>query len=77
MVETLNQSVQYDRGNMKCTFEVSVRYMQNATWQGEIHWIEKNQRQCFRSVLEMIKLMDKALAEGTERSEFGKWVKAG
>ena len=48
----------------KCTFEIMVRYRQNATWQGQIHWLEKNLQQSFRSVLEMLKLMDEALTEG-------------
>ena len=45
----------------KCTFEITVKSRQNATWQGHILWAEKNTRQSFRSVLEMLKLMDDAL----------------
>jgi len=52
------------KANAAGTFEVTVRFTQNDTWQGHIHWIEKDQRQNFRSALEMIKLMDEALAEG-------------
>jgi len=52
-------------GSTKGTFEISVKFTQNSTWQGEIHWVEKNQKQNFRSALEMLKLMDEALAEGT------------
>jgi len=47
-------------GGGQCTFEVNVKYKQNSTWQGHIHWIEKDQKQNFRSVLEMLKLMDEA-----------------
>ena len=54
-------------GGSKCTFEISVKFRQNATWQGQILWAEKNLRQSFRSVLEMLKLMDEALTEGEEK----------
>ena len=52
----------------KCTFEISVKFRQNATWQGQIFWAEKNLKQNFRSVLEMLKLMDEAMSEGEEKS---------
>jgi len=47
--------------------------MQNSTWQGEIHWIESNKKQNFRSALEMLKLMDEALTESTEESQVINW----
>ena len=43
------------------TFEMRVLFRQNASWQGELLWLEKNTRQSFRSVLELITLMDSAL----------------
>ena len=43
------------------TFEMRILFRQNASWQGELLWLEKNARQNFRSVLEMITLMDSAL----------------
>jgi len=52
----------------KCTFEVSVRFRQNATWQGQILWVEKSLKQNFRSVLEMLKLMDEALTGGEKKA---------
>ena len=58
-----------EHGSTKCTFEIEVKFMQNATWQGQIYWAERNQRQNFRSVLEMIKLMDGALEEVAEEAE--------
>ena len=57
----------------KCTFEITVRFRQNATWQGHILWTEKNQRQNFRSVLEMLKLMDEALTEGEVENKPVSW----
>ena len=57
----------------KCTFEVSVKFQQNSTWQGQILWAEKNMKQSFRSVLEMLRLMDEALHDGTSKPvEWGK-----
>lgn len=51
------------------TFLVQVQYCQNATWQGEIVWTEKNQRQRFRSDLELLRLMDSALEQSIQASE--------
>jgi hypothetical protein len=46
----------------KCSFEVSVRFRQHSTWQGEILWAEKKVKQNFRSVLELLVLIDQALS---------------
>ena len=43
------------------TFEMRILFRQNASWQGDLLWLEKYTRQSFRSVLEMITLMDSAL----------------
>lgn len=43
------------------TFEMRVLFRQHASWQGELLWLEKNTRQSFRSVLELITLIDSAL----------------
>lgn len=52
------------RGNA-ATFEMRVLFRQHASWQGELLWLERDARQSFRSVLELITLMDSALrAEG-------------
>lgn len=64
MQEKQQEATKKEARGSKCTFEVMVRYRQNATWQGQIHWLEKNLQQSFRSVLEMLKLMDEALTEG-------------
>ena len=64
---------QRDLGSTKGTFEISVKFMQNSTWQGQIHWVEKNQKQSFRSALEMLKLMDEALTDSAEGSQVINW----
>jgi len=68
----LNEN-QRDLGSIKGTFEVSVKFMQNSTWQGQIHWVEKNRKQSFRSALEMLKLMDEALVEGLDEAKGINW----
>ena len=52
----------------KTTFLVEVQYRQNATWQGNVTWVEKSEKQPFRSALELLKLIDSAL-EKNEAAE--------
>jgi len=66
MKEIGNKEGPRDSENVNASFEIKVCFTQNATWQGQIDWIEKRQQQNFRSALEMLKLMDEALSEGTE-----------
>jgi len=44
------------------TFSIRILFRQNATWQGAVTWIEGHQEVSFRSVLELIFLMDNALS---------------
>lgn len=39
--------------------------MEKDTWQGKVTWAEKNRSQYFRSALELLKLMDRALLDKT------------
>lgn len=43
------------------TFVVKVNSNENHTWQGNITWVEENRSINFRSVLELMKLMDSAV----------------
>jgi hypothetical protein len=43
------------------TFIVRVQHRQNSTWQGRITWMEEDKTVKFRSVWEMIKLMENAM----------------
>lgn len=52
----------------KATFVVRIQYRQNATWQGQVTWAEKNKTINFRSALELLKLIDSTSAEGIEES---------
>ena len=56
-----------DHVSYKCAFEIVVQGVRNGTWQGQIHWIDPGRTQYFRSVLEMLNLMDEALA-GTDQA---------
>ena len=43
------------------TFIVRVQHRQNSTWQGRVTWMEENKTVQFRSVWEMIKLIESAV----------------
>lgn len=45
------------------TFLLNIYNRQNATWQGTVTWVNKNEKQQFRSALELIKLIESALDE--------------
>jgi hypothetical protein len=48
-----------DKGpGKKATFVIEVRYRQNATWQGNVTWLDEGLEKPFRSALELIKLLD-------------------
>lgn len=46
------------------TFSLRILFRQNASWQGTVTWIEGNQEEYFRSVFELIVLMDNAISYG-------------
>ena len=43
------------------TFVIRIYGQENATWQGEVQWTSGQKKQNFRSVLELMKLIDGAL----------------
>lgn len=43
------------------TFVVQVQHRQNSSWQGRVTYLEENKSAYFRSVLELIKMIDGAL----------------
>lgn len=55
-----NEELSSQRGTM-ATFYVLVKGRTNATWQGEVVWVEKGLAKKFRSVMELMILMDNAL----------------
>ncbi|MDR1961438.1 MAG: hypothetical protein LBQ16_04070 [Gracilibacteraceae bacterium] len=62
-----------DQEKNATTFVIQVQFQKNATWQGTIDWIDAKKTQRFRSVLEMIKLMDDALSD----AEKPVWIEGG
>ena len=40
------------------TFLVHIIENQNATWQGDVTWLDQEKKESFRSLLELITLMD-------------------
>lgn len=49
-------------------FYIQIYYRQNSSWQGEVRWQNGSQKMYFRSVLELLKLLDSA-CEKPEREE--------
>lgn len=43
------------------TFVIRILFRQNASWQGSVTWLEGDVEASFRSVLELILLMDSAM----------------
>ena len=58
----------YDK-HQKSTFVVKIFGNENGTWQGRITYAEGNQIQYFRSMLEMIQLIDEAVSSKQEGEE--------
>lgn len=66
--ETPEQSplAEQDNGEMPtngklATFAIKILFKQNSSWQGTIAWVQGRKEETFRSVFEMIMLMDSAL----------------
>ena len=51
------------------TFVVKVLFRQHTSWQGSVTWVEQKSEQSFRSVLELILLMDSALGGSQEGAQ--------
>ena len=74
MKTIINQEGRRERAGASCSFNISVNCTHNATWQGQIRWVETKQEKAFRSVLEMLKLMDEAVTEGAEDAGSANWI---
>lgn len=49
------------RRGQRATFELQILFRQHASWQGNLIWKETGMEQSFRSVLELVILLDSAL----------------
>ena len=56
-----NVSNYKERRGELATFKLRVTFKQNASWQGILTWVESETAEAFRSLLEMLMLMDSAL----------------
>jgi len=45
----------------RMTFQIQILFRQHASWQGMITWVEEGREESFRSVLELVYLLDSAL----------------
>ena len=53
---------QHSPTGKQATFSLRILFRQNASWQGSVTWLEGKKEQSFRSVLELVLLMNSALA---------------
>ncbi len=58
------------------TFLIKVYFRQNNTWQGRIEWLEIGKSLSFRSLLEMLRLMQEASETSTfpVETNFRQWI---
>ena len=61
------EGMEFRRGQA-ATFVVKILFRQNASWQGSIAWQEGGREESFRSVLELILLMDSAMSSRKEQA---------
>ena len=47
----------------KGTFVTSVRFRQNATWQGDVFWVEQENLHKFNDSMEFIRIIDRAISD--------------
>lgn len=50
-------------------FQVNIMFRQNATWQGSLLWADEDEEAHFRSVLELLILLNSALTSGRRAGE--------
>ncbi len=58
--------------NGKGTFLVQILSRRNATWQGTVTWVEKNESINFRSALELLKIIDSSFENKNEKDRLFK-----
>lgn len=51
------------------TFVIRILFRQHTSWQGSVTWVEEDREQTFRSVLELILLIDGALGGCRRKSD--------
>ncbi|MBQ6876068.1 MAG: hypothetical protein IJN46_07520 [Lachnospiraceae bacterium] len=61
-----DQEAGFSGKGIKATFSVQILFRQNASWQGSVLWVERKIEESFRSVLELLLLIDNALSSTPE-----------
>ena len=62
------ETVPMPKGDL-ATFDLRVLFRQNASWQGSVAWREGRSEESFRSVLELLLLLDSAVSAGRVADE--------
>ena len=60
------------RMQKKQTFIIEVVDTQDSTWQGKVNWVNGKKEQAFRSVMELLRLVDSVVGEEKEGYLSGK-----
>lgn len=47
----------------KQTFILEINDNQNQSWQGTVEWVQRQKKQSFRSVMELLRLIDSVVCE--------------
>lgn len=61
----------------KQVFVLEVIDTQNQSWQGKIEWVQGKKKESFRSVMELLRLIDSVVCEDDKRNMSGTSVTAG
>ena len=56
----------------KQTFIIEVIDTKDSTWQGKVSWVDGKKEQTFRSVMELLRLVDSVVAQDEEEQLGGK-----
>ena len=59
--ELLEKEHKMPTNGERATVVIKILFRQNASWQGTIQWLQGHREETFRSVYEMLRLMDSAL----------------
>ncbi len=49
------------------SFLIRVQFCRNNTWQGTIQWLDEHKTRSFRSLLELIQLINEAVSVGADK----------
>lgn len=61
--------------NKKQTFILEISDTQNQSWQGDVEWVQGRRKESFRSMLELLRLVDSVVTENENGDFSGKSFK--